>query len=188
MNAMYMYTPTTEKMRRAGEVEKTMLGLPAIISNGKWKLETVGALKKFPNKDSARKLHLELPKSTLSGPVIPYGKWFTHKVGKHVFGPNWADISFGIIPGNFWFSDYELFFQGQESPKSASSILVYADCPMWAYGGINKLATFEFAPGLYGLLIPFDFITQDRQIFTGSNVPELWEAMEYGLKRSRLAA
>ncbi len=140
----------------------------------------VGNLKQVANVDHQCQIHLAIPARVVNNPML-YGKAFTTKIAKNVFGVGWENHSFMIAPGNFQFKGGELYFEGTICPGTTSTILVVADMPMWAYGGVNGLNTFEIGAGAYGLLLPFARLTSSRGIFAGRSLPEVIGEMRHNM-------
>lgn len=157
------------------------------FDGGHW-LITKGTVTPPNSRSRVSKIDLTIPGPLLENEkfprrFLPYGEWFTTRITRHVFRKNWFEHSCGIIPGEFWYEDYtNLYFAGQLDPRGANSLLMYADAPMDWYGGANNLTTIDFGDGIYGLLLPINFIIGEGGIFTGLSIHDIYDVMEYGLK------
>ena len=159
-------------------------------------IETYGNISSFSRRERVGDIHLTVPTALLKDDdsygvlteypsmLWPYGEYFRLKIGQAIFHRDWQKYSFGIIPGNYHFKNGDLFFDGILNPTSlrTSSILVFADASMISYAGEHGLITFNFGnTGLYGLILPFNYLIGEGRVFVDGSVESLCRIMNHGL-------
>ena len=185
INATFINTP---KPKRWGEIGNNLRHLAGVKRNGMYTCHIREAdVKQFAMRDRKMRVNLKLPYGpTMCELDTVYGRWLTTKFARQVFGDDWNSHAFAIAPGDFWFKDGMLNFNGKLHPAGTSVILMLADFPMTSYGGSHGLISFsDEETGLYGLLIPLAYAVEEGKIFYGANVLDLILTMERGITQFR---
>jgi len=169
-----------------------------------YELTTRGEVKSFGTRDRVGQVKLIIPNSTILHPDghefwpldcegygghHPYGKVVTEGIAYSVFHAKWKEHRFGIVPGNFHFGNGGVCFRVELDPSHGDSwsVLFYSDASMKHYAGVNELSSFNFGDtGLYGLLLPMNYLIEPHRTFVGRDIFWLRDQMSEGLVKYQM--
>ena len=104
----------------------------------------------------------------------PYDSDFSDRVGSYVLHEKHG--VFGIVPGSVHYNDeHELCIDIEYNPFLADAILVYSTSPMvMSYASTHRRLGFELGDtGIYGVVLPFNYLVDLTNAFSGCSEAKL---------------
>ena len=152
-------------------------------------VKVVGDVVRFTCPTEKRPINLNLPATMLPGfignqPWVPctkehmmfrpYDSDFSDRVGSHVLHEKHG--VFGIVPGSVHYNDdHELCVDVEFNPFRADAVIVYSTSPMvMSYASTHRRLAFELGDtGVYGVVLPFNYLVDLTNAFSGCSEAKL---------------